>query len=168
MSATLQKPQHHSELRPRYLPTKGCWSEPEPVSLRRGLVFIFLGVATISSFFALGGVADGSSPASILVVLGGAFCMIGTIMLCCAAGGKLTQRITRIKKHCGCCQFYQAGPGQYALGRCRIGARAVQRTDGCPHFHHSPRAMVRDRLSQRPDVLEHIRVVHSADDGKTL
>ncbi len=147
--------------RPRYLPTKGCWSEPEPVSFRRGLVLILLGVAAGSSFFAFGGVADGSNPASLLVVLGGAFALIGVIMLCCTAGGRLARRISRIKKHCGCCRFYQAGPGSYAQGRCQADPNGalVHRTDGCPSFCHSPRAMVRDRLSQHPEMLAQLRVI---------
>jgi hypothetical protein len=135
------------------------------VSFRRGLLLMLLGVAASASFFALGDSADGSSPASLLVVIGGAFFLIGAIMLCCDAGGKLAQRITRIKKHCGCCRFYQAEPGQYALGRCQADPNSalVQRSDGCPSFCHSPRAMVRDRLSQRPDVLAQLRVIQPSE-----
>ncbi|HEY7123460.1 MAG TPA: hypothetical protein VH540_05875 [Ktedonobacterales bacterium] len=151
--------------RPRYLPTKGCWTEPEPVSFRRGLVLIFLGVAASLSFFFWGGAADGSNPASLLVVLGGAFCTIGTAMLCCTAGGNLARRITRIKKHCGCCRFYQAAPGDYAQGRCQAdpSSALVRRTDGCPSFCHSPRAMVRDRLSQHPEMLAQLRVIQPSE-----
>ena len=162
----LPHPSHRATARrPRYLPTKGCWTEPEPVSYRRGLVMIFLGVASASGFLIWGGAADGSNPSSLLVVLGGTFCMIGAVMLGCTAGARLAQRINRIKKHCGCCRFYQAEQGHYAQGRCQAdpGNALVQRTDGCPSFCHSPRAMVRDRLSQRPEVLAQLRVIQSSE-----
>jgi hypothetical protein len=151
--------------RSRYLPTKGCWTEPEPVSFRRGLVLILLGVTTGGSFFVFGGVDDGSSPASLLVLLGGALLLIGITMLGCTAGGRLARRITRIKKHCGCCRFYQAGPGSYTQGRCQSDPNnaLVQRADGCPSFTHSPRAMVRDRLSQHPEVLAQLRVIQPSE-----
>ncbi len=156
---------HAAAHRPRYLPTKGCWTEPEPVSFRRGVVLILLGVVASLSFFVWGGAADGSNPASLLVVLGGTFCMIGAAMLGCTAGGRLARRITRIKKHCGCCRFYQAEPGQYAQGCCQADPNSafVRRTDGCPSFCHSPRAMVRDRLSQRPEVLAQLRVIQPSE-----
>jgi hypothetical protein len=151
--------------RPRYLPTRGCWTEPEPVSFRRGLALILLGVAFGSGFFIWGGAADSSNPASLLVVLGGAFCMIGATMLGCTAGGRLARRISRIKKHCGCCRFYQAAPNHYALGRCQAdpGSALVQRTDGCPSFCHSPRALVHDRFSQRPEMLAQLRIIQPSE-----
>jgi hypothetical protein len=133
--------------------------------MRGGLTLLALGVVVISSYVALNGLGNDSGSASLLVVLGGAFALVGVGMLCCTAAIVLNQRITRLKKHCGCCRFYQAAPGQYALGRCQAdpSGASVQRTDGCPSFCYSPRAMVRDRLSQRPEMLAQVRVMPSVE-----
>ena len=80
-----------------------------------------------------------------------------------ALGRSMSGRIRRIKHHCGRCRFYQADSGAYSLGRCAAapGEPAVRRADTCPSFHFSERAMVRERLSQRPDLLKQIHITRA-------
>jgi|SRR5579859_771105 len=156
--------QRASAQRLRYLPTEGRWSQPEPIGLKKSIVMIGTGV-TVSSVGALLALALGPDALTVPFLLGGCLILFGTVMLLLASAEKLAHRLSRIKKHCGCCRFYQAQPGQYALGCCQLApnARAVHRVDACPSFRHSERAMVRDRLSQRPDLLTRIQITHIGD-----
>ncbi len=156
--------QRASDHRLRFLPTEGRWSQAEPTGLKKSLVMTTIGVG-ISSAGVLLALALGPDVITVPLLLGGSLICFGAVMLLCASGEKLIHRISRIKKHCGCCRFYQAQPGQYARGICQLDPRAhtVQRGDACPSFHHSERAMVRDRLSQRPDLLKGIQITRTGD-----
>jgi hypothetical protein len=61
----------------------------------------------------------------------------------------------RPKQHCGQCQFYRPATGDYRRGACGFEAprRYTTHSDACAHFVYSERAMVRERLSAAPHVL---------------
>ena len=146
----------------RYLPTKGRWDEPEVAGLRAGIKLTAAGLAALAGWSIIALLANGEAAlplllfASVLVTIGG-------ILLLVALGKSASGRIWRMKRHCGRCRFYQAEDGVYSLGRCAAapGEPVVRRTDACPSFHFSERAMVRERLSQRPDLLKQIRITRA-------
>lgn len=146
----------------RYLPTQGRWDEPEIAGLRAGIKLSAAGGAALAAWgiIALLGNGEAALPlslfGSVLLALGGALLLV-------ALGRATSGRIRRIKRHCGRCRFYQAESGIYSLGRCAAapGEPAVRRTDTCPSFHFSERAMVRERLSRRPDLLKQIRITRA-------
>ena len=150
----------------RYLPTKGRWNEPAPICLSKGLAMVGTGLVfslgVIPAFLLIG------PGASILLLLfASALVFPGSIILLFSLGQKIAHRLRRIKKHCGCCRFYQTPGAFYLVGRCQSdpARHSVLRTDSCPSFCFSKRAMVRDRLAQRPDVLKQLQIVQTSDSG---
>lgn len=109
----------------------------------------------------------GSVYASPLLLFGGSLSTFGIALLAIVLGEKIAKRLTSKKKHCGCCVFYQPQDEVYDVGLCQTDPREgfVQRTHSCPYFRYSERAMVRDRLAQRPEMLQHIRVIR-VDNGQ--
>jgi hypothetical protein len=106
--------------------------------------------------------------ASPLLLFGTSLFLFGAILLIFIIGEKTAKRIIRAKKHCGCCYFYQPQDEVYDVGLCRADPREgfVQRMHSCPYFRHSERAMVRDRLAQKPEMLKNIRITH-VDSGES-
>ena len=152
--------QHNSRARRlRYLPTKGRWDEPEVAGLRASIKLTAAGLAALAgwSIIALLGNGEAALP---LLLFGSVLLVVGGVLLLVALGRSMSGRITRIKRHCGRCRFYQAESSGYSLGRCAAAPdeAQVRRRDTCPSFHFSERAMVRERLSQRPDLLKQIRI----------
>ena len=155
--------QHNSRTRRlRYLPTQGRWDEPEVAGLRAGIKLIVAGLAALAGWSSIALLGNGEA-ALPLLLFGSVLFAIGGVLLFTALGRSMSGRIARIKRHCGRCQFYQAEGNGYSLGRCAAapGAAQVRRTDACPSFHFSERAMVRERLSQRPDLLKQIRITRA-------
>lgn len=155
--------QHNSRARRvRYLPTQGRWDEPEVAGLRSGIKLTVAGLAALAGWSVIALLGNGEA-ALPLLLFGSVLLAIGGMLLLVALGRSMSGRIARIKRHCGRCQFYQAEGNGYSLGRCAAapGEAQVCRTDTCPSFHFSERAMVRERLSQRPDLLKQIRITRA-------
>lgn len=154
------QPQHNGRAhRQRYLPTQGRWDEPEVAGLRAGIKLSVAGLAALAGWSSIALLGNGEA-ALPLLLFGSVLLAIGGVLLLVALGRSMSGRIVRIKRHCGRCQFYQAEGSGYSLGRCAAapGEAQVRRTHTCPSFHFSERAMVRERLSQRPDLLKQIRI----------
>lgn len=143
---------------PRYEATRGRWHEPDPTGVRTGSLMAGIGMVFLTGFM-LAALGANASSAMLLLLLGSPFLLFGGLLLLFAFGGKTLRRLRRIKQHCGRCRFYQALEGQYALGRCGADPHHafVQRTDGCPFFRYSERALVRDRFAQHPKALQRAR-----------
>ena len=143
----------------RYLPTQGRWDEPETAGLQAGIKLTAAGLAPLTGWGVIALLGNGEA-ALPLLLFGSVLITIGSVLLLVALGRAMSSKITRIKHHCGRCRFYQAESGVYSPGRCAAapGAPSVRRTDACPSFHFSERAMVRERLSRRPDLLKQIRI----------
>ncbi len=84
------------------------------------------------------------------------------IMLLVTSGAPLMLGILRFleppqtnTQHCGRCRFYLAVTEDYTHGWCAVERprRATTSDAGCGRYQFSERAMVRDRLSQAPHVL---------------
>ena len=154
------QPQHTGRARRlRYLPTKGRWDEPEVAGLRAGVELFAGGLAALVGWSSIALLGNGEA-ALPLLLFGSVLLAIGGVLLLIALGRSMSSRIARITHHCGRCRFYQAEGSGYSLGRCSAapGEAQVRRTDTCPSFHFSERALVRERLSQRPDLLKQIRI----------
>ncbi len=153
-----------ADRRPRYLLTKGCWNEPEPVNLRKGLLMVSLGLV-LNGVFVLESSATGTGEGVVLLLFASSLLFLGCISLLLELGQKLVTRLRSIKKHCGCCCFYEAQDNLYAIGRCQAdpSRHVVSRSDTCPSFCFSERAMVRERLARRPHVLKQLQVVRISD-----
>ena len=142
--------EHRYQTRQRhYLVTRGRWNEPSPPTLQSSLAMTGIGLALLA-----GGIVTAFSPAAgpvvfLLVFLSSPFLLYGSILLLLASVEGLVHKVQRTRKHCGRCRFYQPFAGRYALGHCQSDPRksVVRRTDGCPFFSYSERAMVRDRLA---------------------
>lgn len=146
----------------RYLPTQGRWDEPETAGLRAGVKLSVVGLILLAGFglTILFNISDYVMP---LFLPGSALLTMGAILLLHALGRSIFSSIRRVKQHCGRCQFYQAQRGFYAVGRCGAapGEPSVRRTDTCPSFCYSERAMVRERLAQRPDILKQMHITRA-------
>jgi hypothetical protein len=153
-----------SRHRPRYLPTKGRWNEPEPVNLRTGLLMIGLGLA-LGVGFLLESSDAATVEAGMLFLLASALLFLGGISLLFVLGRQLATRLRSIKKHCGCCRFYSAQSGLYMIGRCLAdpSRQTVSRAATCPSFCFSERAMVCDRLAQHTRMLRQLQVIGARD-----
>lgn len=68
-------------------------------------------------------------------------------------------------RRCGLCKYYRAIGSTYGQGLCTIDRQyhLTYRQDACDRFIFSERAMVRDRLSDAPHVLNVVR--HPEHDG---
>ena len=146
----------------RYLPTQGRWNEPETAGLRAGLKLTFVGLVLLGGF-GLTILFNASDYAMPLFLPGSALLTMGAILLLFALGRTISGRLRRVKQHCGRCRFYQAHSGCYVLGCCGAapGEPSVRRMDTCPSFHYSERAMVRERLARRPDILKQICITRA-------
>ncbi|MBA3825247.1 MAG: hypothetical protein H0X24_15280 [Ktedonobacterales bacterium] len=92
--------------------------------------------------------ADALVPAGImLLVTSGAPLMLGLLRFLEPPGAN-TQR-------CGRCRFYQPVTEGYTRGWCTVDRPRLSTTSdsGCGRYQFSERAMVRDRLSQAPHIL---------------
>jgi hypothetical protein len=146
----------------RYLPTQGRWNEPETAGLQAGVKLTCVGLALLAGF-GLTMLFNAGDYAMPFFLPGSALLLTGTILLLLALGRSITSQIRRVRQHCGRCRFYQPERGCYALGRCGTapGEPFVRRADTCPSFCYSQRAMVRERLAQRPDMLKQIRITRA-------
>jgi hypothetical protein len=138
----------------------------EPGGLSVALVMTSIGTVFMLGFI-LALLNGGSMYASPLLLFGCSLFTFGLALLAVVLGERIAKRLIRRKKHCGCCVFYQPQDEAYDVGLCQTDPREgfVQRTHSCPYFRYSERAMVRDRLAQRPEMLKQIRVIR-ADDGQ--
>ncbi len=146
---------HHSQAhRLHYLVTRGRWNEPDRFGLSTGVVMTCIGLGMLGGF---GGtlLADAAAAGALLIFLGSPFLVFGGMLLLLSLLESAWRRLRRIQNHCGRCRFYQALEGQYALGRCRADPHEaeVRRTDSCPFFQYSERAMVLDRFAQHAEVM---------------
>ncbi len=153
-----------ADRRPRYLPTKGRWNEPEPVNLRTGLIMMGLGLV-LGLAFLWESITTGAGEGGALFLFACGLLFLGGITLLFALGQKLARRLRSIKKHCGCCRFYEVQSSFYVVGHCQAdpSRHMVSRTDTCPSFCFSERAMVRDRLALRPGVLRQLQIIRTSD-----
>jgi len=127
---------------------------------------VALAMTSIGTMFLLGFILallnGGDLYASPLLLFGFSLCVFGIILLAVLLGEKIVKLLISKKKHCGCCIFYQPQDEVYDVGLCQSDPREgfVRRTHSCPYFRYSERAMVRDRLAQRPDMIARIRITH--------
>ncbi len=159
--------QHRGHLyRRRHRSAPERWHEMEPGSLPVAMMLTSIGAAFLLGFILaiLNGAAISASP---LLLFGCSTFLFGVVLLLLALGEQVAQRLIRTKKHCGCCAFYQPHDEEYDVGLCRADPREgyVQRTYKCPYFCFSERAMVRDRLAQRPELLKQLRMLQM-DNGQ--
>ncbi len=161
---SLHKQRRAAHHRSRYLPTRGCWNEPTTICLSKGAAMVSLGLLLSIGVVPLS-LLVGPGASILLTLFASALFFPGSIILLFALGQKLAHRLRSIKKHCGTCRFYQAPGAFYVVGRCQAdpSRQVVFRTDTCPSFSFSERAMVRDRLAQRPDLLKQIQITHTSD-----
>ncbi len=137
-----------------------------------GGLSVALAMTGIGTVFMLGFILallnGGSIYASPLLLFGCSLFTFGMALLAVVLGEKIARRLISKKKHCGCCVFYQPQDEVYDVGLCQADPREgfVQRAHSCPYFRYSERAMVRDRLAQRPEMLKQIRVIR-AGNGQT-
>ncbi len=153
------RPAHSSRAhRLHYLATQGCWDEPEAFGLAAGIIMTSIGVILLAGFVGAE-FMDAALAGILLVFLGSPFLVFGVLLLLILCAETAWRRLRRIQRHCGRCRFYQALDGQYALGRCRADPREaeVHRTNSCPFFSYSERAMVRDRFARRAEALARAR-----------
>lgn len=131
----------------------------EPGGLTTAIFMTSLGVAFLLGF-SLAIINGATLYASPLLLFGSSLFLFGVILLIFIMCEKTAKRMIRAKKHCGCCYFYQPQDEVYDVGLCQADPREgfVQRTHSCPYFRHSERAMVRDRLAQKPEMLQQIRI----------
>lgn len=139
-------------------------SHPAHQRLRQSLPWFMTALAlgsaglasVIISMIALGSgkqtLADSIEPiGALLLVVSGVPLVIGVMTL--------IEQPARATHRCGLCQFYRPAQGTYQQGTCASDrlVRPLTRYDGCGRFTESQRAMVRDRLSDAPHVLNSAR-----------
>jgi hypothetical protein len=160
-----QRQEHARRLRYR---SQGTWGESaNPESLGTAYAMTAIGVIGVGGFalaLFLGG--DGNKFATPLLLIGASMLLFGSLTLLLAGIEWAFKRLIRSKKYCGRCVFYQSHNEEYDVGLCRADPREgfVQRTHSCPYFRYSERAMVRDRLAQRPELLKAIKIVRVESD----
>ncbi|HEY7347567.1 MAG TPA: hypothetical protein VH599_04555 [Ktedonobacterales bacterium] len=156
-----------SDRLPRYLPSKGRWNAPEPVNLRTNLIIIGFGLA-LGAGYILELISGRSSEAGLFFLLASALLGLGGFSLFFALGRRLASRLRGVKKHCGCCRFYEVRSGLYVIGRCQAdpSRNMVTCADGCRSFRFSERAMVRERLAQHPRILKQLQIICASDATK--
>lgn len=153
--ASHQCPRHHS-LR--------SWHKPEPPNLRGGLIVLGLGMV-LGLGYLLQTIYAQEEEAVFVFLFACALLLLGGLLLLVAIGQHVASRLSGIKKHCGCCRFFEVPSGLYVIGRCQANPSRslVSRSDVCPSFFFSERALARDRLGQQPGVLKQLRVRYTSD-----
>ena len=113
-------------------------------------------------------IAEAATYLALLLLFGVAMTLFGGLCLLFSLVEWAAIRFFPSKKYCGRCAFYHPQNDDYEVGLCQSTPREsyVQRTYSCSYFRYSERAMVRDRLAQKPTLLHQIRVIR-ADDGQT-
>ena len=131
----------------------------EPGGLTTAIFMTSLGAMFLLGF-TLAIINGATLAASPLLLFGSSLFLFGAILLIFIVCERAAKRVIRSKKHCGCCHFYQPQDEVYDVGLCQTDPREgfVQRTHSCPYFRLSERAMVRDRLAQKPEMLQQIRI----------
>ncbi len=151
---------HHSHARRlRYQATLGQWNTPDPIGLRTGLALTGIGLSLLVGSVLLALVTGLGYAGFLFLFLGSPFLIYGSMLILIDAVERAARRLRRVKSHCGRCRFYAPLEGQYGLGRCLAAPSddLVHRTDSCPFFSYSERAMVRDRFAQRAESLERLQ-----------
>jgi hypothetical protein len=125
-------------------------------------------LAIVGFVLALQGGPGEREAATFLLLLGAAMLLFGSLTLLLASIEWAVKRLIRTKKYCGRCVFYHSQNEEYDVGLCRADPREgfVQRTHSCPYFRYSERAMVRDRLAQKPELLRTIKIVRVESDDQ--
>jgi hypothetical protein len=136
-----------------YLATRGRWNEPDAFGLATAAVITCMGLVLLVGF-AAAEFTNAPLAGVLFVFLSAPFLVLGGLLLLLVFVEFILRRLRRIQNHCGRCRFYQPLEGQYTLGRCGADPREakVHRTNGCPFFSYSERAMARERLAQRAEV----------------
>jgi hypothetical protein len=129
----------------------GRWQQMRPW-LIASLVLAGLGVLCfVASIIALGrgarSVTDALTPVGVLFI---ATCATPLIL-----GLVRVVDQSPPDDRCGRCTFYRPSPDDYAHGTCMLDVArlATTSTDSCARFRYSERAMVRERLSAAPHIL---------------
>ncbi len=150
--------------RPRYLPTRGCWTSPEPLPLRAAS--LTLGLALVLGLgFLLEYTFAGRSVSPLLLLLASALLLLGCGLLLFSLGQRAASKLRPTRKRCGCCRFFEVQSGLHVLGRCQADPSrgTVSCADSCPTFFFSERAMVRSHLAQHPRILQQLHIIGSSD-----
>ncbi len=169
---TPQQPYHPAQRRDhaqrlRLQGTPAWWHRQDPKGIGTACVMMVLGALFIASYV-LAVVSTNDRYTWPLLPFGGALVIFGILILLFALVEWLVKRFIHSKKYCGCCAHYKPQGDEYDVGLCRADPREgyVARTHFCPYFRYSERAMVRDRLSQRHELLNRIRILQ-ADSEQT-
>ncbi|HEU5370491.1 MAG TPA: hypothetical protein VFU69_18610 [Ktedonobacterales bacterium] len=150
--------------RPRYLPTRGRWTAPEPLHLRAAS--LMLGLALVLGLgFLLEDTFAERSASPLLFLFACALLLLGCALLLFSLGQRAASTLRGTRKRCGCCRFFEVQSGLHVLGRCQADPSrgTVSCADSCPSFFFSERAMVRSHLAQHPRILQQLQIIRSSD-----
>jgi hypothetical protein len=140
------------------------WHKPEPPDLRGGLIVVGLG-AVLGLGYLLQSLSGHEGEGVFVFLFACVLLLVGSLLLLVAVGQHLASRFSGIKKRCGCCRFFEVPSGLYVIGRCQANPSRtlVTRSDVCPSFFFSERALARDRLGQQPGVLRQLHIRPTSD-----
>lgn len=132
---------------------KSHWQQFKPwlfASLGLGLT----GIALLSGSIVAAG-EGWQAPAGILASVGITVFAVCIVPLILGTLRIIDPPPTVNQQRCGRCSFYQASAASYAHGLCAVEAlrRATTSAASCPRFEFSERAMVREKLSEAPHIL---------------
>ena len=154
----------------RYRAAMFLWNDQNPRSIGTALSITSIGLILLGGFVlaASSGSRDAGRDAALLLLFGAPMTIFGGLFLLFALVERAAKRFIHTSKYCGCCVFYHPHNDDYEVGLCRADPCEgyVQRAHVCPYFRYSERAMVRDKLSQKPLLLNQIRVVR--DDNEQM
>lgn len=156
-----------SEQRPCYLPVRRQQDKLDPPDLRAGCILIGLGVV-LGLGYLLRSVYTPEGDMTFLFLFTSGFLFFGGLLLLFALGQYIVSKLSGPKKRCGCCRFFEVSSCFYVVGRCQAdpSRHLVSRSDACPSFFFSERAMARDRLGHQPGALRQLQVIRASDAAK--
>ncbi len=140
------------------------WHKPEPPDLRGGLIVLGLGMI-LGLGYLLQALYASKDEAVLIFLFASALVLLGSLLLLVAIGQHVVSRLSGLKKRCGCCRFFEVSSGLSVIGRCQANPSRslVSRSDVCPLFFFSERALARDRLGQQPGVLKQMCIRCTSD-----
>jgi hypothetical protein len=147
-------------LRLRFRASIALWSEQAPRSIGTALSLTGFGLALLVGFV-VAAINHAARDAALLLLFGAPMLIFGGLFLLFVFVEWAAKRFIHTHKYCGCCTFYRPQSSDYEVGLCRADPTEsyVERTHSCPYFRYSERAMVRNRLAEKPALLHQIRVI---------
>jgi hypothetical protein len=158
-----QRQEHARRLRYR---SQGAWGESaNPESLGTAYAMTVIGMLGMGGFV-VALLSGGEKFATPFLLVGASMLLFGSLTLLLAGIEWTFKRLIHTTKYCGRCVFFHPQTEDYDVGLCRADPREsfVQRTHSCPYFRYSERAMVRDRLAQKPELLKAIKIARVESD----